>query len=419
MDWRLSVLVPNIKLPAGPQSSLFDASMSIPRTASKASFLETSVGNATLLLIDELGARHAGRAAGDEGRVVKNCIQILSGALHVAVAEELDDDGCEVLYGRAGLLYALLLLRSELSSALREASKASSSSSSARDVMQLFSDDNLQALVDNIVKRGHIGAKEYMEELPQEEREGAPSLMWSWHGKRYLGAAHGVAGILQMLVSCPTQIISTHWPDLLSTVKWLLAIQQPTGNWPSKAGRRMYYAEGGAATSKAAKRVSAEFDGGLIQWCHGAPGVLILLSKILSRTSQSSSLIISSSLSDSVIAALNRGGELVYTHGLLRKGVGLCHGTAGSVYTLLALSSVLDSSTEPSAYWFSRAAHLAQFATSYQKLEQKGEMRIPDEPYSLYEGVAGMCCAWAEVLARLDGLGGTGQRSGMPGYDDL
>ena len=140
---------------------------------------------------------------------------------------------------------------------------------------------------------------------------------------------------------------------------------------------------------------------------------------LLRQTALSPSLTIGPSLRDRIIAAMQRGGEFVYTHGLLRKGVGLCHGVAGSVYALLAISDTLDSDT--STYWLSRAVHLAHLATEYSVLERKGEMRVPDDPYSLYEGVAGMCCAWAEVLLRL-GVKGRGTRkrkSGMPGYDDL
>ena len=140
---------------------------------------------------------------------------------------------------------------------------------------------------------------------------------------------------------------------------------------------------------------------------------------LLRQTALSPSLTIGPSLRDRISAAMQRGGEFVYTHGLLRKGGGRCHGVAGSVYALLAISDTLDSDT--STYWLSRAVHLAHLATEYSVLERKGEMRVPDDPYSLYEGVAGMCCAWAEVLLRL-GVKGRGTRkrkSGMPGYDDL
>jgi len=50
-------------------------------------------------------------------------------------------------------------------------------------------------------------------------------------------------------------------------------------------------------------------------------------------------------------------------------------------------------------------------------------MRAPDRPYSLYEGVGGMCCAWTEVLVRTDPALDVPLRvsagRGMPGYNDL
>lgn len=109
----------------------------------------------------------------------------------------------------------------------------------------------------------------------------------------------------------------------------------------------------------------------------------------------------------------------MYERGLLRKGVGLCHGVAGSVYALLAVSDILERPAQDGKEWLMRAAHLALLAASYRALEEKGEMRTPDRPYSLYEGVAGMCCAWAEVLARLTKQHGEFEPHGMPGYDDL
>ena len=68
-------------------------------------------------------------------------------------------------------------------------------------------------------------------------------------------------------------------------------------------------------------------------------------------------------------------------------------------------------------------------------MESQREMKTPDRPWSLYEGSAGMCCAWAEVYDRLSTTGrnlsssgdepeGTRlhwarSRSGMPGFDDM
>ena len=146
----------------------------------------------------------------------------------------------------------------------------------------------------------------------------------------------------------------------------------------------------------------------------------MFLACLLRRTSGTHALKLSSELTASTRAALSLAGQLVYTRGLLRKGVGLCHGVSGSVFALLALDSIAPTHAEGEQQaqgWLERAVHLAHLATTYEKLTAEGEMDIPDRRYSLYEGVAGMCCAWAEVLKRMEG-GGVKQ-VGMPGFDDL
>ena len=159
------------------------------------------------------------------------------------------------------------------------------------------------------------------------------------------------------------------------------------------------------------------------RWCHGAPGVLILLSTVVRRFADESdadtdTLVLPEDLLDAIHKAMTRGGGLVYSRGFLRKGVGICHGVAGSVFALLSISEVLDSfdaDDNEGKLWRNRAVHLAHLAVSYHDLEVNGEMSVPDRPYSLYEGVAGMCCAWADVLKVLNGETGLG----IPGYDDL
>ncbi|KZT02775.1 uncharacterized protein LAESUDRAFT_388250 [Laetiporus sulphureus 93-53] len=437
MKWKVSSLIPRLEVPSTPASLLAVGHVSVPHSGSRSSFLETATGPATLILAREIRLLSES-STGDRGKqenrinavILEDCARVLMDAVEAALDERLDDDGCEVLYGRAGLLYALLLLRSALNSFVGSELRNEREGSPIRQTVEhLCADQNIQALVNDIVKRGKVGAEEYKEQLDVDERGRGPPLMWSWHGKRYVGGVHGTAGILQMLISSPSNAVAPHWSVIIGTIDWLLAIQQPLGNWPSTAERHLYYASGGSATSRRAKRVSVEEgnEDALIQWCHGAPGVLILLSTLLTRCPHSGSMELPSPLQEGMVAALRRGGELVYTRGFLRKGLGLCHGVAGSVYALLAVSDALDHGQVPSSsedtYWLSRAVHLAQLAINYRVLEREGEMHVPDEPYSLYEGVAGMCCAWAEVLARLEdpnrGWRDRGQRCGMPGYDDL
>lgn len=93
-------------------------------------------------------------------------------------------DECEVLYGRAGLLYALLFVE-------RTCPKAEISSR------------HFQKLITEIVTEGRScgGAL-----AGKRVRLPTPPFMHEWHKKPYLGAAHGTCGILH--VRCAPSVLS-------------------------------------------------------------------------------------------------------------------------------------------------------------------------------------------------------------------
>jgi hypothetical protein len=142
--------------------------------------------------------------------------------------DEIGNDGCEVLNGLSGLLYALLFLRSSLAS-----SNARASVDVKAAVGRIVEDAKITALVNIIVSRGKAGAITYAAQAPKSQP--TPSLMWSWRNRRYLGAAHGIVGSLHMLLLCPSKIITPHVPLILQTVEWIVGLQAPSGNWPSRA----------------------------------------------------------------------------------------------------------------------------------------------------------------------------------------
>jgi hypothetical protein len=144
--------------------------------------------------------------------------------------------------------------------------------------------------------------------------------------------------------------------------------------------------------------------------------VLVLLGTVLRRQNDSA-LVVPAPLQDKIVRALDLGAELLYARGFLRKGVGLCHGAGGSVFALLAVATAFRARGDEAraGRWLCRAAHLAELAVGWRELTERGEMSTPDRPWSLYEGLAGMCCAWAAVVDAIDGQGARG----MPGYDDI
>jgi hypothetical protein len=166
-----------------------------PRDASKTGYLASSIGLGTLILLRALQPRSEQQSQTQKtlSDAVPASLELLNAALQLALAPEhtATDDGCEVLYGRAGLLYALLRLRSA-------SDRNSSASTSARPpintaLQTLVANPVLSQLVDVIIQRGKNGSAAYAAELASAGvRLSASPLMWSWHGKRYLGGAHGV-----------------------------------------------------------------------------------------------------------------------------------------------------------------------------------------------------------------------------------
>ena len=104
--------------------------------------------------------------------------------------EDQGDSQCEVLYGRAGLLYALLYLRNSV-----HAHPTEQREELEGELETLLSDHVLATLVDSIIERGKFGARVLSSEhgaLHDADTGDLPPLMWKWHGRRYLGGAHGV-----------------------------------------------------------------------------------------------------------------------------------------------------------------------------------------------------------------------------------
>ena len=80
----------------------------------------------------------------------------------------------------------------------------------------------------------------------------------------------------------------------------------------------------------------------------------------------------------------------MWQKGLLLKGPGICHGVAGCGYVFLLLYRLTSDERH-----LHRALQFAEFMFSEQFLSAA---RIPDMPYSLYEGLAGTACFLVDLL---------------------
>lgn len=234
----------------------------------------------------------------------------------------------EILYGAAGYLTSLLYLKEYFPDQIPESL--------------------MRAVVDHIV----AGA------------EGGPggAFMWAWHGKHYLGAAHGVSGILTALLDAHTQGTALSQEVLArihTTIDYLHSLRLPSGNYPTQPGKQD------------ADR--------LVQWCHGAPGILLLLVRAYEVFRE-----------HKYLAWAEMAADVVWSRGLLRKGNGLCHGVAGNAYCFLALFRCTDNDIYlHRARVFALAAQ-DDMVTKYQD--------TPDHPLSLFEGHAGLLSLCTNLL---------------------
>ena len=61
--------------------------------------------------------------------------------------------------------------------------------------------------------------------------EGKCPLMYEWHGKKYWGATHEVAGIMHVLMD--TELKPDEVEDVKGTLRYMIQNSFPSGNYPS------------------------------------------------------------------------------------------------------------------------------------------------------------------------------------------
>ncbi|KAH6799445.1 GCR2-like 1 [Perilla frutescens var. frutescens] len=251
----------------------------------------------------------------------------------------------DLLYGRAGFLWAALFVNKYLGS-------------------ETIPNNLLMPVVEAVLAGGRAGAS---------DNTTCP-LMYRWHGTRYWGAAHGLAGILHVLLHLP--LSGDDVEDVKATLRYMMSHRFPhSGNYPVSEGNPR---------------------DNLVQWSHGAGGMAITLSKaseVLSRDRE---------FRDAAIEA----GEVVWKNGLVKK-VGLCDGAAGNAYVFLCLLRLTGESI-----YQDRAKALASYTYhSVRKVttEEHCGAAEPEHSYSLFHGLAGAACLWFDLL--------TPKRSRFPGFE--
>ncbi|XP_057654525.1 lanC-like protein 3 homolog [Diorhabda carinulata] len=272
-----------------------------------------------------------------ELRQSNHFIQLYYDSAKIVKKENFLSHGSDELFvGRTGYILGALWISAETNTPLRK--------------------KEIYEICDVIVKSG----KEYSERCNCH----CP-LMYSYYQVEYLGAAHGLCSILQVLLTVPGYMDShpNEARDIKNSIDFLLSVQDQEGNFPSATDEIGYTSE-------------------LVHWCHGAPGMIFLMAKAYLVFKESKYL-------DACVIM----GGLIWEKGLLKKGPGICHGVAGNGYVFLILYRLTQ---EPK--YLHRALEFYNFMWSGDF--QSGS-RTPDYPYSLYEGLAGTTCFMADLTCPL------------------
>lgn len=235
----------------------------------------------------------------------------------------------ELLYGRSGFLYSLLFIQNHIGK-------------------EYIENEMIAELCEIILQSGRNFSQN--ESFPCK-------LMYEWHDKRYLGAAHGLAGIFFILMQCT--LSSENLNELIRpALDYCLDLKFSSGNMPSSIG-----------SSNGDK---------LVHWCHGSPGWIhtcILAYKTFEDKKY-------------INEAINMS-EVIWSRGLLCKGYGLCHGVAGNAYGILAIYQLTKN-----LKYLHRAIKFAEWCCDFGK----HGCRTPDRPHSLFEGLAGMIYFMVDIL---------------------
>ncbi|KNA07455.1 hypothetical protein SOVF_171740 [Spinacia oleracea] len=245
----------------------------------------------------------------------------------------------ELLYGRAGFLWSCSFVN-------KYVGEGTVSSATMREV------------ITDIMKAGRKLGK------------GRCPLMYEWHGKKYWGAAHGLAGIVHVLMDM--ELTPEEQEDVKSVLRYMIRGRFPSGNYPSSEG--------------------SDSDR-LVHWCHGAPGLALTLAK-------ASQVFGDKDLRQAAVDA----AEVVWNRGLLKR-VGICHGISGNTYVFLALYRL----TGNAEFLYKAKAFACFLQDRAKRLIAEGFMHGGDRPYSLFEGIGGMAYLFLDMIEPA--------QAGFPAYD--
>lgn len=322
MFWKISQSVMRDEIEACKLAKLYsDCSVKAVETSRRKEPIGLLCGDAGVYVT--AAAVNASRGESNEHDLKK----LMEGISSFEDPRYLENGQDEMLVGRCGFLLGLRWLERVLHH-------------------EIIPADEWQRLNSIIVESGRTYAKSSKKKV---------ALMYQYHGREYLGAAHGISAILFALLMNPLD--RKDLQDVKSMIDEILKMQND-GNFPCHFNKP---------------------DSHLVHWCHGAPGVFYLMAKAYKIFG-----------SQEYLNSCIKCGDLIWKVGLLKKGPGICHGIAGNGYVHLLLFRLTGDTKH-----FYRAVKFAEFLESDVFIR---ESQTPDRPFSLFEGIAGTVCFLIDLL---------------------
>ncbi|MEP0873667.1 LanC-like protein [Trichocoleus desertorum AS-A10] len=167
--------------------------------------------------------------------------------------------------------------------------------------------------------------------------------------QQWLGSVHGFASNLTPLIVGQSLLSEEVFQDIatkaMATVVQTAVTEEDQANWPA-----IYDADDSSQTPN------------LVQYCHGAPGMVTALA------------LLPQGVNESFDRILAQGGELTWQAGPLKKGSNLCHGTGGNGYAFLKLFVRTGDQM-----WLERARTFAMHAIAQYQLSHQlyRQLRYP------------------------------------------
>ncbi|KAJ3188778.1 LanC-like protein 2 [Gaertneriomyces sp. JEL0708] len=295
------------------------------------------------------------------------CSQRLMNLKSIAFSPRTSHD---LTFGRLGYLYAAMYARRY-----------------APECSQWITDDLLKEVFQCVVSDGQAGSDQPYYLSASRSQAKRPSfvkspLVWQWFMERYMGAAHGLAGGLEMCMSIPAFNEGTGEETLKQALSFV--VQSRLRN----NGFRLRPTEATATSPNMYPWLERN------DWSFGACGIALCLCRGYELWGNVEFL-----------ECAKLAADAVWERGLTKAGTGLANGVAGNTYLFLTLYSL----TNDSVFWkraliFAKACE--NWETAYGATGLSG--------HGLFEGTAGIAHLYLEMCCW-----DKGEFLGFPGFSDV